>query len=285
MNYDNDGDTIYSSDSGEIPYDSIVYDPALDCFSNFNDMTQSTISQDEVPLVELTQPPFETQDMQNDTQDEMPFETQDMQNDTQDAPPFDTQDMQNETIDDNIEMQITTQVESSAPQPPPLTTTSYYVVSDRYGFIAAFSSELLLRYEMGKYYLIPYIIQKFEANQKFPLDSIWVVLYRDIDAVAFVSNDRDEAVKFQKLYNSVGLSYEDDIDYWKQQVNVVMPLALERLKQISEAHKKYIPSDIPYLDSFNKMTDESDLNIFEYVKAEAETEVAKVENEENGILC
>ena len=73
---------------------------------------------------------------------------------------------------------------------------------------------------------------------------------------------------------------------------------------------------------FNKMTDESDLNIFEYVKvrsaeaenaetenveaenaetenveaenaetevaeteAEAETEVAKVENEENGILC
>ena len=235
----------------------------------------------------------------------MPFETQDMQNETQDAPPFETQDTQNETIDDNIEMQITTQVESSAPQPPPLTTTSYYVVSDRYGFIAAFSSELLLRYEMGKYYLIPYIIQKFEANQKFPLDSIWVVLYRDIDAVAFVSNDRDEAVKFQKLYNSVGLSYEDDIDYWKQQVNVVMPLALERLKQISEAHKKYIPSDIPYLDSFNKMTDESDLNIFEYVKvrsaeaenaetevaenaeteAEAETEVAKVENEENGNLC
>jgi hypothetical protein len=275
--YNDDGNSVCSSDSGEILYNSIIYDPALaDC--TLQNSENSNVEDSNVEDFTLTQNSAAVEEPaaveESATVEDFTLTQPDSL-----SPSFETQES-SQPLEDNLELK-------PRDEAPPLTTTSYFVVSDRYGFVAAFSSELLLRYEMNKFYLIPYIIQKFEADQNCPLNYIWVVLYRELDAIAFVSNNRDEAVKFQKLYNSIGLSYDDDIDYWKQQVNVITPLALERLSQMSEAHKNYIPSDVPYLDSFNKITDESVLNIFEYVKiyTSAENDVVAATSAENDVVA
>lgn len=114
-----------------------------------------------------------------------------------------------------------------------------YVVSDNFGFVGAFSSaafaeELVLR----KYPSIPFITQRFPTIPG-PCDSVWVVLYRDIDAVAFVSNSRSEAERVQGVYQRVGLSYPDSIDHWEQALNVVSKPAEDRLIPRHRAHLMY----------------------------------------------
>lgn len=86
--------------------------------------------------------------------------------------------------------------------------------------------------------LVPYITLRFAAAPG-PVSAVWVVLYRDLDAVAFVSNDRGEAARVQQVYASVGLAYDDDIDYWEQPFGVVAPRAAERLAIQTRAHRTW----------------------------------------------
>lgn len=116
--------------------------------------------------------------------------------------------------------------------------TNYYVLSDSHGFVGAFYSAAEVAAEVHKYYMVPFITQLFPVAPG-PVEKIWVILYRDIDAVAFVTNSRTEAEQVQKIYNSVGLTYIDSVDYWEQSANKIIPSAAERLNSLDRAHKMY----------------------------------------------
>ena len=113
------------------------------------------------------------------------------------------------------------------------------VVSDSYGFVGAFKSigeakdKVLIKYQ-----LLPFLVQKFPLNETAG-DNVWVIPYRDTNAVAFVSNDRDKALKMQKALQNVNLTYQDSIDYWEQPLGRVVPAADERMASVNRAHEIY----------------------------------------------
>jgi hypothetical protein len=111
-----------------------------------------------------------------------------------------------------------------------------HVVSDSHGFVGAFDSEAGARERaFAPFSLTPFIVQRFPVAAG-PRDRVWVVLYRDIDAVAFVSNDRAAAERWQQALGRVGLSYPDSIDYWEHPVGALARAAEERLQAIRRAH-------------------------------------------------
>jgi len=118
-----------------------------------------------------------------------------------------------------------------------------HVVSDSAGYVGTFPTLSAAHLAVvQKYPLTPFLIQKF-AVAPGSTDSVWVVLYRDLDAVAFVSNDREAAVRVQAAYASIGLAYDDSIDYWEQPVGVVATGAARRLEAQARAHRMYSGDD------------------------------------------
>ncbi len=114
-----------------------------------------------------------------------------------------------------------------------------YVVSDCVGFVGAFPSAAAAEVAVIRAYpTIPFIVQRFPVAPG-PCDTVWVVLFRDIDAVAFVSNSREGAEKVKHTYDRVGLTYDDSIDYWEQAFGVVSKPAAERLQTQLRAHTMY----------------------------------------------
>src|SRR4029079_13769634 len=112
----------------------------------------------------------------------------------------------------------------------------YQVVSDSHGFVGAFYTEQGVRdHVLSQFSLTPFVVQQFAV---FPGQhtKIWVVLYRDIDAVAFVSNDRDEAERRQDAFGRIGLTYPDNIDCWEHPVGIVTRPAFDRLRMMHDVH-------------------------------------------------
>ena len=147
-------------------------------------------------------------------------------------------------------------------------------VSDAAGFVGAFLSVAEAKSKvLDKFKLIPFLVQRFplvpldettvdsvvaetylpaaSSSTEVPTESpaalpaaptplnIWVVPYRDTNAVAFVSNCRSKAVHVQKSLQNVGLTYPDSIDYWMLPLGKVVVAAGERLESITRAHKIY----------------------------------------------
>ncbi len=145
------------------------------------------------------------------------------------------------TVGGSATSSATTQDASNGPTVLPEPTErpeSYYVLSDGHGFVGAFYSAAAAEEKVAEYNLIPFLVQRFGVAPG-PVGTIWVVLYRDIDAVAFVSNSRAEAERVQTVYNQIGLTYTDSIDYWEHPANMVSDAVNERLKSFSRAHTMY----------------------------------------------
>jgi hypothetical protein len=126
---------------------------------------------------------------------------------------------------------------AGAPSAAPL---HILVVSDRYGFVGAFrqmaTAQALV---LHKYTLIPFLIQRFQTRDAAGT-SVWVVPYRETDAVAFASTDRAEAEAAQKALLDVGLTYGDSVDHWEADLDTVAPVVAERLAAMSQAHQMYV---------------------------------------------
>lgn len=128
------------------------------------------------------------------------------------------------------------------PPGPPAEAASLCVVSDNYGFVGAYHSLTAAReFVLKKYASIPFLVQRF-PRAPGGCDKVWVVLYRDIDAVAFVSNDQAEASRVKELLLKVGLAYPDTIECWEQPLGQVLPQTAERLASRHRAHQMYAGS-------------------------------------------
>lgn len=106
--------------------------------------------------------------------------------------------------------------------------THLYVVSDSGGFVGAFTTKAAAVDVARSHDYAAFIVQRFKVAPG-PLESVWVVPYRDATAVAFVSNSQSEAGRVHKMYAEVGLTFPDSIEYWEQPLNVVSVPAAARL--------------------------------------------------------
>ena len=169
--------------------------------------------------------------------------------------------------------------EPDGSEPEPLVRpTHYHVLSDNCGFVGAFYSADDVNTILSKYTLIPFLIQRFEVAPG-PVATIWVVLYRDLDSVAFVSNSRAEAEHIQGLYNRIGLAYIDSIDYWEHPANKISKAAADRLKTLSEAHNTFAEPDA--LEQMQARADKDSQYLEQLLKMRENGPIAKLlrENE------
>uniref|UniRef100_A0A6C0I049 Uncharacterized protein n=1 Tax=viral metagenome TaxID=1070528 RepID=A0A6C0I049_9ZZZZ len=95
-----------------------------------------------------------------------------------------------------------------------------YVLSDNVGYVGTYYSISDIEEITSAYHLVTFIVQCFKTSKTSDLLKVWVVLYKDIDAVAFVSNNREDALKVQSTLMQVGITYIDSIDCWKQNIGL-----------------------------------------------------------------
>jgi hypothetical protein len=120
------------------------------------------------------------------------------------------------------------------------TGSNIFVLSDSCGFAGAFLSRGVAEDTARRHALVPMVIQAFPFAAQCAAEKVWVVLYRANDAVAFVSNDRDEAERVHEALGKIGLTfYEDSIDHWEHAVGVLSENAAERLRAVDLAHRMY----------------------------------------------
>lgn len=131
-----------------------------------------------------------------------------------------------------------------------------YVISDACGFIGAFSSVAEAKEKvLTPYSLVPLLVQRF---RRAPGDgaSVWAIPYRETNATAFVSNDREAAVRAQKALLNIGLTYPDSVDYWEQPLGRPVPAACERLASAHRAHQIYAGEAVTEEEKAREQTSE-----------------------------
>ena len=117
-----------------------------------------------------------------------------------------------------------------------------YVLSDNVGYVGSYYSISDVEEITSAYHLVTFMIQCFKTSKTEDLLTVWVVLYRDIDAVAYVSNNRMDAVKVHSVLMQMGIAYMDCIDYWKQPVGLSKS-AKDRLDAIHSIKDKKLLDD------------------------------------------
>lgn len=152
-----------------------------------------------------------------------------------------------------------------------------YALSDGLGFVGLFTSPALADAVQREYPLIPFIVQEFSRLQAVsedpsvmssapptasepaataPLmatepaatepaaDRAWIVLYRDIDAVAWATTSYEDAQRRKQALDRVGLSYPEPVDRWEVKLNQVMEFAKTRLDAQKRAHVMFATESV-----------------------------------------
>lgn len=110
-----------------------------------------------------------------------------------------------------------------------------HVVSDSAGFVAAFlNREQIVTAILEKYPEQNFVIQSFPMSEEHSKSEVFIIPYITINSVAFVSNDRAECQRVHQALLRVGLTYDDDVDFWKHPVGIVCAPAKKRLDHMRE---------------------------------------------------
>jgi len=150
---------------------------------------------------------------------------------------------QTTTVQTEIKTEVKTEVKTETKTVKSEFPPYLYVLSDNVGYVGSYYSISDIEEIVSAYHLITsFMVQCFKTSKAADLFTVWVVLYKDIDAVAFVSNNRMDAVKVHSTLMQMGLAYEDCIDYWKQTVGL-SPSAKERLDRIHTIKDKKLLDD------------------------------------------
>lgn len=212
----------------------------------------------------------EHRDMQSDFQSDMQNDCQNnMQSDFQSANPrkkyeekYGKIDLENMDIE-KIYQRISSDKKKRETSFSNTVPENYYAVSDSSGLIGVFSTLMDVCLVFDRFKTIKFIVQKFDVVKDKPTKEVWVVLYKNVNAVAYLSNDRDAALKIQEDYGRVGFTYDDDIDNWKISINSIIKLEEDRLDMFNRIN-----------DLYANMSDE-ELAKFQMVNQQKLTEMSK----------
>jgi hypothetical protein len=112
-----------------------------------------------------------------------------------------------------------------------MTARTLHVVSDREGFVGAFSTEAGARNFVAKHPLIPLLIARFAV----PADvadgaSVWVVPLKESGYVAHATTSHADAIRVCSGLAALDLTFSDAAEYLEQVVGHVREAALARLE-------------------------------------------------------
>lgn len=105
-----------------------------------------------------------------------------------------------------------------------------FCVSYSNGAVGIFSSmDKVKELVFDKYPSITFIIQVFKRSNKLVEEDTssdgkhlaWVAMYKDSESFAFVSDNKEEAVNAMSVFDKIGKVYEELVDYWEQEVDVI----------------------------------------------------------------
>lgn len=98
-----------------------------------------------------------------------------------------------------------------------------YCVSYSNGAVGIFSSfEKVKELVFDKYPSITFIIQVFKNNLNTETKSLaWAVMHKDTELYAYVSDSKEEAMKVVSILDTIGKAYDELIDYWEQEIDVI----------------------------------------------------------------
>ena len=128
----------------------------------------------------------------------------------------------------------------------------FYVLSDASGPIGVFTTVESAVAIKKQFSMADMIISSFPIDITCPTDSVFCVLYRETNFVAFVSNNRAKCERVQKLLASINAVYNDPIDFWHCTPNKIIPAALNRLEMLQHvstlAHDQTIEEQMALSD-------------------------------------
>ena len=101
-----------------------------------------------------------------------------------------------------------------------------YCVSYSNGPVGVFSSmDKVKELVFDKFPSITFIIQVFKrSNQIQSIEGkhiAWIIMYKDSESFAYVSDNKDEVLNAVSIFDKIGRAYEEIIDYWEQEVDVI----------------------------------------------------------------
>lgn len=98
-----------------------------------------------------------------------------------------------------------------------------YCVSYNHGAVGIFSSlEVAKELLFDKYPSITFITQVFKSSDNKSDDNLaWIILYKDNDTYAYVSDNKEEVFNVATIFNKLGKLYEEEIDIMEQEIDVV----------------------------------------------------------------
>lgn len=101
-----------------------------------------------------------------------------------------------------------------------------YCVSHANGTVGAFSSmETIKELVFDIYPSITFIIQVFKNSSNITyVDNkhiIWAAIYKNSDTYAYVSDNKEETENAIKIFDKIGKVYEDSIEYFEQEIDII----------------------------------------------------------------
>lgn len=116
-----------------------------------------------------------------------------------------------------------------------------YCVSYPNGVVGVFSSlEKIKELVFDVFPSIVFIIQVYNNSKDIQLiegkHTIWVIMYKDTETIAYVSDNKDEASNVVNIFNKIGKSYEDIIEYWEQDIDTIPECTYTILESLQKVY-------------------------------------------------
>lgn len=132
-----------------------------------------------------------------------------------------------------------------------------YVLVDSFGFIGAFSSIEKAQSIIKDYPNAKLILKKYELNKDLPTNTVWFLPYKNLDQPITVTNDVAFLAQLQYQYLRLDLTYKDNLEFFKRDMDKVHLYEFSRLSQDDEdatpanTNEEFIlvPESIEHLDS------------------------------------
>ena len=115
-----------------------------------------------------------------------------------------------------------------------MSNNTFFVVSDSSGFIVAYDDKEKLLDFHKKYTSVQFITSAHNFIEGVQKKYVYILPYRDIDAVAYASNCIESCRNMQKMLMSVNLTYDDDVEFWEQPFNIINKKIMDRISEDGE---------------------------------------------------
>jgi hypothetical protein len=117
-----------------------------------------------------------------------------------------------------------------------------YSVSYSNGIVGVFSSmDKIKECVFDLFPSITFIIQVFKNSENIELiegkHMIWIVMYKNTETVAYITDNKEEANKTVNILDKIGKSYEDSIEYWEQEINIIPDCVFIILDALQNVYK------------------------------------------------